>query len=466
MTVAAQVLTLLATLQHETDAGLVLITHDFGVVARLADDVVVRARRSGGRACAGGEGVRPPARPLHGAAAGCGSSDRRSDAGLDTLLLRRGALDHRFAGAVGHRPHQDVRSHVALPAAADRRGPGRQGCLLRRGSRQTLAIVGESGSGKSTTLHEIMGFSQPPGVVRLTGVDPSTLRGRAARALRKQISIVFQDPAGRLDPRMTARDVVAEPLRVAGAPATRRMPASLSFSSRSASTRIRSTVPTRLLRRAAPAPRDRPCPPTEPAVIALDEPLSALDVSIQADILDLLMQVQADTGVAYLLVAHDLAVVRRIAHRVAVMKSGEIVEMGTVADIFERPEHPYTRSLIAAVPPLDPRRARVEGDEVCDEGGDMRAVLWRCRADSLRLGCRLWPRLVVGNVVRAGQGAAEPSAAGEPCATEERRPRRRSWCRRSGTCSTQMAPPARWTSGAGTTRCSPSSPPRACAVQS
>lgn len=173
--------------------------------------------------------------------------------------------------------------------------------------------------------------------------------------------MVFQDPAGALDPRMTAHDIVAEPLRVAG-----RAPAEAAARVTELFTRVGLDAGhgQRFPRAFSGGQRQRlaiaRALATEPSVIALDEPLSALDVSIQADILELLCEIQDATGVAYLLVAHDLAVVRKIAHRVAVMQGGEFVEIGPVADVFERPQHPYTRQLIAAVPPLDPRRARIE----------------------------------------------------------------------------------------------------------
>ena len=362
VTVQAQILRLLLRLRRELGMALMLITHDFGVVARLADDVVVM---HGGRAVEHAPVEEVFDHPQDPYTVRLLDAVPRIDGpmrGLDTLPSS--VAEHSTTGSPVLSV-TDLTKTFAVTSRFLRRRTGEvqavKGVSFDVEAGQTLAIVGESGSGKSTTLHEIMGFSQPPGVVRLTGVDPSTLRGRAARALRKQISIVFQDPAGALDPRMTARDVVAEPLRVAGRP---RDEAYARVAELFEQVGLDSEYGQRFPRAFSGGQRQRlaiaRALATEPAVIALDEPLSALDVSIQADILDLLMQVQADTGVAYLLVAHDLAVVRRIAHRVAVMKSGEIVEMGTVADIFERPEHPYTRSLIAAVPPLDPRRARVE----------------------------------------------------------------------------------------------------------
>jgi peptide/nickel transport system ATP-binding protein len=376
VTVAAQVLALLTTLQHETDAGLVLITHDFGVVARLADDVVVM---HGGRAV-----EHAPVEEIF---------DHPRDPYTVRLLDAVPRIDGPMRGSAPNDDRgpvlsvTDLTKTFAVTSRFLRRRTGEvqavKGVSFDLQAGQTLAIVGESGSGKSTTLHEIMGFSQPPGVVRIgqrahsaggqgplgenegplggIAVDPATLRGRAARALRQQISMVFQDPAGALDPRMTARDVVAEPLRVAG---RSRDEAYTRVAELFSQVGLDPEHGQRFPRAFSGGQRQRlaiaRALATEPAVIALDEPLSALDVSIQADILDLLMQVQEETGVAYLLVAPDLAGGRRIAQRVAVMKSGEIVEIGTVADIFDRPEHPYTRSLIAAVPPLDPRRARIE----------------------------------------------------------------------------------------------------------
>ncbi len=363
VTVAAQVLMLLATLQQETGAGLLLITHDFGVVARIADDVIVMHDGAAVERATVTELFDHPRDPytvrlldavprIDGPMRGAGATahSSRSPDRPDGAVLSVDGLTKTFA----------VTSRFLRRRTGEVRAVNGVSFDLAAG--QTLAIVGESGSGKSTTLHEIMSFDQPPGVVRLGAdqIDPATRRGRAARVLRREISMVFQDPAGALDPRMTARDVVAEPLRVAGRSRDeayarvaelfdrvgldpdhgQRFPRAFSGGQRQRLAIARALA-------------------TAPSVIALDEPLSALDVSIQADILDLLRDVQQATGVAYLLVAHDLAVVRKIAHRVAVMRAGQFVETGSVADVFERPQHPYTRELIAAVPPLDPRRARI-----------------------------------------------------------------------------------------------------------
>ncbi|MFT4200825.1 ABC transporter ATP-binding protein [Gordonia sp. (in: high G+C Gram-positive bacteria)] len=363
VTVAAQILRLLTTLQRETDAGLVLITHDFGVVARVADDVIVMH---------GGQAVeRAPVLDLFDDpkdpytvrlldAVPRIDGPMRTDGGLDTPAPSPQPPDDHSVLSV-----HDLTKTFAVTSRFLRRRTGEvqavRGVSFDLVPGQTLAIVGESGSGKSTTLHEIMGFAQPAGVVRIAGQDPATLGGRDQRALRRHISMVFQDPAGALNPRMTARDVVAEPLRVAG---RSREEAHARVDELLCQVGLDPDQGDRFPRAFSGGQRQRlaiaRALATEPAVIALDEPLSALDVSIQADILDLLVRVQEQTGVAYVIVAHDLAVVRRIAHRVAVMKAGEFVEQGEVADVFERPQHPYTRELIAAVPPLDPRRARIE----------------------------------------------------------------------------------------------------------
>ncbi|WP_290705976.1 ATP-binding cassette domain-containing protein, partial [Gordonia sp. UBA5067] len=355
VTVAAQVLTLLATLQRETDAGLLLITHDFGVVARIADDVIVmHDGRAVERAPVAGlfDDPRDPytVRLLNAVPRIDGPMRRRAvlgDQRPPVLTVRGLSKTYGLTSRLLRRRTGEVRAvnDVSFDLAAG----------------ETLAIVGESGSGKSTTLHEIMGFAAPPGTISVNDMDPATTRGRTARALRQEISMVFQDPAGALDPRMTAHDIVAEPLRVAG-----RAPAEAAARVTELFTRVGLDAGhgQRFPRAFSGGQRQRlaiaRALATEPSVIALDEPLSALDVSIQADILELLCEIQDATGVAYLLVAHDLAVVRKIAHRVAVMQGGEFVEIGPVADVFERPQHPYTRQLIAAVPPLDPRRARIE----------------------------------------------------------------------------------------------------------
>ncbi|MFT3901273.1 MAG: ABC transporter ATP-binding protein [Gordonia sp. (in: high G+C Gram-positive bacteria)] len=366
VTVAEQVLRLLTTLQRETDAGLVLITHDFGVVARVADDVIVMNSGDAVERAPVNELFDHPRDPytirLLDAVPRIDGPMRTEAQGLDTPTSQaRSALDRQDAVL----SVDDLTKTFAVTSRFLRRRTGEvravKGVSFDLDAGQTLAIVGESGSGKSTTLHEIMGFGQPPGVVRLAGRDPATLRGREQRALRQQISMVFQDPAGALNPRMTARDVVAEPLRVAGQSADE---AHARVAELLAQVGLDADHGDRFPRAFSGGQRQRlaiaRALATEPAVIALDEPLSALDVSIQADVLDLLIRLQEETGVAYVIVAHDLAVVRKIAHRVAVMKAGEFVEQGTVADVFTHPQHPYTRELIAAVPPLDPRRARIE----------------------------------------------------------------------------------------------------------
>jgi peptide/nickel transport system ATP-binding protein len=227
---------------------------------------------------------------------------------------------------------------------------------LRQG--RTLAIVGESGSGKSTTLHEILELVAPQsGSIEVLGTDVATLKSAGRRALRRDIQVVFQDPAAALDPRLPVFDLLAEPLHANG------------FSKADTSARVAELLDTVGLRHT-----DASRYPSEfsggqkqrigiaralalrPKILALDEPVSALDVSIQAGILNLLLDLQQELGLSYLFVSHNLSVVKHLAHQVVVMLRGAIVEQGDSDEIFSRPQHEYTRRLLAAVPQPDSAR--------------------------------------------------------------------------------------------------------------
>ena len=234
---------------------------------------------------------------------------------------------------------------------------------------KTLSLVGESGSGKTTTGRAILHLLKPTrGRVVFDGIDLDTLNRGELRRLRKKMQLIFQDPYGSLNPRMTVYSVLAEALRVhklaskdklrervnellalVGLPpeAADRYPNEFSGGQRQRIGIARALA-------------------VEPELIVADEPISALDVSIQAQILNLLSDLQDQLGLTYLLIAHDLSVVHHISDFVAVMYLGRIVEIGTTDDIFDRPVHPYTKALLSAVPVPDPesthKRQILEGD--------------------------------------------------------------------------------------------------------
>jgi len=237
------------------------------------------------------------------------------------------------------------------------------------GAGETLAIVGESGCGKSTTGRTLLRLIEPTsGAVRLEGTDLLTLSRGELREMRRKMQIIFQDPYGSLNPRMTVREVLAEPLLLHGVatPATLRTKVAEVLELCGLSSFHAERYPHEFSGGQRQRVGIARALATRPRLIVCDEPVSALDVSVQAQIVNLLQDLQRELGVAYVFISHDLAVVRHIATRVAVMYLGRIVEEAPAAELFAAPLHPYTRSLIAAAPRPDPTagrvRASVEGD--------------------------------------------------------------------------------------------------------
>lgn len=225
---------------------------------------------------------------------------------------------------------------------------------------ETLGLVGESGCGKTTTLLEILNLGKPTdGTIAVLGKDTSALNRRQKKALRRNLQVVFQDPMASLDPRLPIFDIIAEPMGVHGVPKPE-------IEKRVADLlRLVGLEPghaSRYPQQFSGGQRQRigiaRALSLEPKVMVLDEPVSALDVSIQAGVINLLDDLQAKLGLSYLFVAHDLAVIRHIADRIAVMYLGSIVEMGQVDEVYSAPVHPYTQALLSAIPIPDPNTER------------------------------------------------------------------------------------------------------------
>jgi len=277
------------------------------------------------------------------------------------------AIRETRAPSPAAQPLLEVRGlHMHFPIA--------EGMLLRRqigavkavdgvdlaiGRGETLGLVGESGCGKSTVGKTILRLLAPSGGrIELRGTDITELRESALRPLRRHMQMIFQDPYSSLDPRQTAGQIVAEPLAThgiaRGAEKWQRVAALLQRVG------IRPEQMDDLPHQFSGGQRQRiaiaRALAAAPGLIVCDEPVSALDVSIQAQVMNLLMDLQDEYGLAYLFIAHDLAVVQHISHRVAVMYLGRIVELADTADLFAQPLHPYTQALLAAVPVPDPAR--------------------------------------------------------------------------------------------------------------
>ena len=262
----------------------------------------------------------------------------------------------------------DVRElRVAYPGRGFRAKPVEvlHGVSLAIGKGETVGVVGESGSGKTTIGRAVLGLVPTSGgSVTFDGRDITHLAGRRRRALARDIQVVFQDPYSSLNPSLTVGDILSEPLVVQG------------VSRRDAQSRIRTLLDQvglpadaaqRLPREFSGGQRQRVAIARalalKPKLIVCDEPVSALDLSTQARVLDLLVDIQKSTGVAYLFISHDLAVVRHVSHRVSVVYRGDIVESGPAETVTTAPEHPYTRRLMLAAPVADPARQRQRREE-------------------------------------------------------------------------------------------------------
>ncbi|PRY57164.1 ATP-binding cassette domain-containing protein [Glycomyces artemisiae] len=247
---------------------------------------------------------------------------------------------------------------VAFPGRGFRAAPVEvlHGVSLDVAEGETLGLVGESGSGKTTIGRAVLGLVAPAsGSIRFDGRETTGLTRRARRGLAKDVQVVFQDPYTSLNPSLAVGDILSEPLIVQGAKTTE------------ARSRVRSLLDQvglpagaaeRLPREFSGGQRQRiaiaRALATDPRLIVCDEPVSALDLSTQALVLDLLVDIQERTGVAYLFVSHDLAVIRRISHRVTVLYRGDLVETGPAAEVTSSPRHAYTRRLLLASPVADP----------------------------------------------------------------------------------------------------------------
>ncbi|MEW2282916.1 ABC transporter ATP-binding protein [Streptomyces cyaneofuscatus] len=345
VTVQAQILDLLHTLRQETGMGLLLVTHDVGVAAESVDDVLVMRE---GREVERGPVARVLGSPRE-------AYTKELLAAVPRVETRRVVPSQRVA--------EDV---TPLLEAVDLRrefgrGSGKVaavgGVSLTVHAGQTLGIVGESGSGKTTLGRMLVRLLDPTaGRLRYGGTEIGSLSEKELRPFRRELQMVFQDPVASLNPRRSVGESVADPLRAAG---------------ERDEGRVRDRVGA-LLERVGLDPAHFERYPhefsggqrqrigiaralaAEPKVIVCDEPVSALDVTTQAQVVALLAELQRELGIGLVFIAHDLAVVRQVSDRVAVMRGGLIVEQGSADEVYGDPQDPYTKQLLAAVPALDP----------------------------------------------------------------------------------------------------------------
>lgn len=381
VTIQAQILQLIDVLQKEMSMGVIFITHDMGVVAEIADRVLVMHQGEAVETGSVEDIFNAPQHPY----------TKRLLAAVPRLGAMRGtdypiSFPDLNAPTVEPRPQNTVVAGEPILQVRDlvTRFPLRGG-LLNRVTREvhavenvsfdlwpgeTLSLVGESGCGKSTTGRALLRLVESQsGTITFNAKRIDTLDAHELQPLRRDIQFIFQDPYASLDPRHTVGFSIMEPLRIHGVLQGEALQQRVEW----------------LLQRVGLLPehawryphefsggqRQRICIARalalEPKVVIADESVSALDVSIRAQIINLLLSLQRDMGIAFLFISHDMAVVERISHRVAVMYRGRIVEMGSRRAIFENPQHPYTRKLLAAVPVADPAHRRPQRVLLSDE---------------------------------------------------------------------------------------------------
>lgn len=450
VTIQAQILDLLKKAQHETKAAVLIITHDLGVVAGMADRVAVmyagrcvesgsvddifyrssmpytigllgslpRPDQDASEPLASVEGNPPsvlkeptgcpfaPRCPIATDVCLNGEPSLRTSPGSETIaqgdehLVACARAEEIVSNGWKHSDTYPIPDAFSAPPADQDRNkreevlnveglvkyfPLMKGAIFKRRvgtvhavdqvsldirEGETLALVGESGSGKTTTLLEVLNLQKPQdGTIVVFGKDCAKMSSKQRREVREDLQVVFQDPMASLDPRMPISDIIAEPLKYNHYPKDKieerieelmtlvgLEPAHLNRYPRHFSGGQRQRIG--IARALALRPR----------LLVLDEPVSALDVSIQAGVINLLEELRAKLKLSYLFVAHDLSVVRHIADRVAVMYLGKIVEIGAVQEVFDRPRHPYTQALLSAIPIPDPAKERtrervlLEGD--------------------------------------------------------------------------------------------------------
>ncbi|MGU3405771.1 ABC transporter ATP-binding protein [Methylobacterium brachiatum] len=342
VTTQAQILALIRRLQSERQMGVLLITHDFGVVAEMADRVVVmrdgRVVEQGSAEAVLTAPCDPYTRALIAAvphARGRASPKMRAT----PPLLEIEALSKTFTTRQGwFRPARRV---VAANAIS-----------LTLSAGETVAVVGESGSGKSTLGQMILRLAEPDsGRIRFEGRDLLALRGETLRVARRRIQIVFQDPFAALNPRQRVGEAIARGPMAYGVPKAEAVAEAHALLDRVG---LKAGAADRFPHEFSGGQRQRICIARalalKPRILVADEAVSALDVSVQARVLDLLAELRAEYNLAMLFITHDLRIAARIADRVAVMQQGRIVETGPAAALFAAPEHPYTRGLMAAMP--------------------------------------------------------------------------------------------------------------------